>query len=102
MPRIGKQVAVAAIALLTVAGCASMQSQVTSFSGDYSIAMEQFQNREIITNILRARDRMPLHFAELSQINGSLQEQIQIGSTIPFGKYVGLAKKENDFSPQLQ
>jgi hypothetical protein len=102
MPRIGKQVAVAAIALLTVAGCASMQTQVTSFSGDYSIAMEQFQNREIITNILRARDRMPLHFAELSQINGSLQEQIQIGSTIPFGKYVGLAKKENDFSPQLQ
>jgi hypothetical protein len=67
---------IVAALLLSAAGCASMQGQVTSFSGDYSIAMEQFQNREIVTNILRARDRMPQHFAELSQINGSLQEQI--------------------------
>jgi hypothetical protein len=91
---------VVAVLLLTAVGCASMQGQVASFSRDYSIAMEQFQNREIVTNILRARDRMPLHFAELSQINGSLQEQIQLGASINWGP--GAAKNANTASPQIQ
>lgn len=85
--------------VVALAGCASMQSQVTDFSGDYSVAMEQFENREIITNVLRARDRMPLHFSELSQINGSLQEQIQLGASVNFGP--GATKNANQASPQL-
>ena len=99
MPTIPRLLSVASVALLSA--CSSLGGQVRGFSVDYGTAMAQFQNEQLVTNILRSRDRVPIHFAELGQINGSLQEQIQLGASIPFGKYVGAAKKEDDFSPQL-
>jgi uncharacterized membrane protein YgcG len=99
MPTIARLIAVASIASLSA--CSSLSGQVRGFSVDYGTAMAQFQNEQLVTNILRSRDRVPIHFAELGQVNGSLQEQIQLGASIPFGKYVGAAKKEDDFSPQL-
>jgi hypothetical protein len=99
MPTIPRLLSVASVALLSA--CSSLSGQVRGFSVDYGTAMAQFQNEQLVTNILRSRDRVPIHFAELGQINGSLQEQIQLGASIPFGKYVGAAKKEDDFSPQL-
>ena len=99
MPTLPRLLSVASVALLSA--CSSLSGQVRGFSVDYGTAMAQFQNEQLVTNVLRSRDRVPIHFAELGQINGSLQEQIQLGASIPFGKYVGAAKKENDFSPTL-
>jgi hypothetical protein len=82
-------------------GCSSLSGDVKSYSVDYGSAMSQFLNEQILTNILRASANTPLHFSELGQVNGSLQEQVQIGATIPFGKYTGASKSADQLSPQV-
>jgi hypothetical protein len=85
-----------------LSACSSLSGYVHSYSVDYGTAMAQFQNEQLITNILRARDFVPLHFSELGQVNGSLQEQIQLGATIPFGKYAASGKTSDQLTPQVQ
>jgi hypothetical protein len=90
---------IAACGALTA--CASMGSSVQSFSGDYSDAIANFSDEELLTNVLRASDFRPLHFAELGQVNGSMQEQAQLGLTLPFGRYASAGKSSDSAAPQL-
>jgi hypothetical protein len=85
-----------------VVGCSAMSDKVGQFSTDYGSAMEQFSNNQIVSNVLRAKDKKPLQFSELGQVNGALMEQFQFGATVPFGENFTLNKSVNQFQPQLQ
>jgi len=87
--------------LFLLAGCSSLSGRVKDYSIDYSVSMEQFSNEQILVNILRAKHQQPLHFAELGQINGSLQSAGQVNASIPFGKYVSEAKSANTVGSQI-
>lgn len=84
-----------------LSACQSLSGDVRSYSIDYGTAMAQFQDEQLITNILRSGNNDPIHFSELGQVNGSLQEQIQLGATIPLGKYVGASKSADPVNPQV-
>ncbi len=72
-------------AVLTCLGGCSLSGALTSSSVDYNQALEAVTNNMLVTNVLLARDRAPLHFTDLSQIRGSLQLQSQIQVAAPFG-----------------
>lgn len=85
-------------ALITLTGCAGaipVSENLNGYSNNYSGVMAEFANQDILQNTLRARDGRPLHFAELSQINGSLQTQVSLNVSVPFGPYVAVTKSTN-------
>ena len=63
--------ALALLAALLLAGC-SLGTTVASQAGDYNLAVEQAANTQLLRNVLRARDQLPLHFTTVPQIRGSL------------------------------
>ena len=87
--------------LPVLAGC-SMSPTVKSYSVDYADAMEAFSNEMIVRNILRAKEHAPLHFADLSQITGSIQFQASMGATFPFGLYAPIGKTSDQLTPGIQ
>ena len=87
--------------LPVLAGC-SMSPSVKSYSVDYADAMEAFSNEMIVRNILRAKEHAPLHFADLSQITGSIQLQASMGATFPFGLYASTGKVTDQLTPGIQ
>jgi hypothetical protein len=56
---------------------------------NYHQAVEDTANNILVTNILRARDRAPLHFSDLAIVRGSLQENASVQATFPFGPLHG-------------
>jgi hypothetical protein len=59
------------LALLALGGC-SLGPTVASQAADYNLAVEQAANTQLLRNVLRARDQLPLHFTTVPQIRGSL------------------------------
>jgi hypothetical protein len=45
---------------------------------DYSTVMEDFSDHGLIANVLRARDRSPLIFSDLTIIRGSIASQASL------------------------
>jgi hypothetical protein len=71
--------------LLLVCGC-SLGTTVASQAGDYNLAVEQAANTQLLRNVLRARDQLPLHFTTVPQIRGSLSIGLgQPGIGLPIG-----------------
>ena len=68
-----------------VSGC-SLSGVVQRNSVDYNRAVEDVTNQLIVTNILRARDHVPLHFTDLSLIHGSLQVLATGNAALPVGE----------------
>lgn len=62
---------VALAILAAVSGCAFRQP-ATKMAMDYNRFVEDTTNRQTVLNILRARDRDPLHFTSFSKIDGSI------------------------------
>jgi len=52
---------------------------------DYDQTYEDVANHLLVTNILRARDRAPLYFSNISLIHASIQGTASAGVTFPFG-----------------
>lgn len=63
--------ALALLALLLVGAC-SLGGTVANQAADYNLAVEQAANTQLLRNVLRARDQLPLHFTTVPQIRGSL------------------------------
>lgn len=64
---------IAALALaapLLAAGC-SLGSGIASHSVEYNSTVERAADSVLLLNVLRARDRVPLHFSALGAIHGS-------------------------------
>lgn len=52
---------------------------------DYFQVNDLATNRITLLNVLRAKDRAPLHFSELSQIRGQLSVSLTAAATMPIG-----------------
>ncbi len=52
---------------------------------DYYRVNDEAATQIILLNILRAKDGLPLHFSELSQIRGELSAGAAVSATVPFG-----------------
>jgi hypothetical protein len=80
-------------ALVALAGC-SLAPAVSNFTVSYNGSIEEVNNQLLLANILRARDRAPLYFSDLSQIRGALTLSASTAVTIPFGPQKVLTTKE--------
>lgn len=67
-----------------LAGC-SFSPLIEADAVDYDQTYEDVANHLLVTNILRARDRAPLHFSSISLIHASIQGTATAGLTFPFG-----------------
>ena len=68
-------------------GC-SFAPLISSDAVDYDQTYEDVANHLLVTNILRARDRAPLYFSNISLIHASIQGTVTGGVTFPFGPLV--------------
>ena len=55
----------------------------------YNTAISDINDRVLLTNIVRARDEVPLNITELSTVTGTLSEQASLGIAAPFGGNYG-------------
>lgn len=56
---------------------------------DYSEIMDDFTDRTLLANILRARDNAPLNFSDLSAITGAFSLTSSLTGSVPFGPLSG-------------
>jgi hypothetical protein len=73
---------------------AAVRSQVIS----YDDAIEDITNKLLVLNILRAKDKAPLHFDEIPSIHESIQASASINANYPFG---AKSTTSRSFSPGL-
>jgi hypothetical protein len=62
----------------SLAGC-SLGGGIARHSAAYNTTVEQATNTVLVTNILRARDRAPLHFSAIGAIHGALSLSAGLG-----------------------
>jgi hypothetical protein len=67
-----------------LAGC-SFAGVISRESTEYNGTVEGATNTLTVTNVLRARDRLPLYFASLSALRGSLSQPEGFSLPVPFG-----------------
>jgi hypothetical protein len=81
----------AAVGLL--GGCAHMIPTLAPGLHDnavaYNSAIGDINDRVLLTNIVRARDEVPLNITELSTVTGTLSELATLGVAAPFGGNYG-------------
>jgi hypothetical protein len=51
----------------------------------YDDIIEDTTNKLLLLNILRARDKAPLHFADIPLIHESIQQTASLQAVVPFG-----------------
>jgi hypothetical protein len=66
-------------------------SNLKASADDYGDVMDDFTDRALLRNVLRARDYAPLNFSDLSAISGAFSTSAQVAPTIPFGPLNGVA-----------
>lgn len=71
---------------VSLLACCSFADQITDHSLDYNTALEEHDNSQLVINILRAKDNVPISFSDLSQIRGSIQTTGSLLSVWPFGQ----------------
>jgi hypothetical protein len=82
-------------AFIHFTGCAftaptySLSPAVRESADQYSQTMDEFSDRVLLANVLRARDNAPLNFNDLTTLNGSFSVSGSLGFTVPFGHFVG-------------
>ena len=80
------RVAVAAcIAAIVLIGCSVPGTVIRDQSISYDDAIEDTTHQLLLLNILRAKDKAPLHFDTIPSIHESLQASAQLQTTIPYG-----------------
>jgi hypothetical protein len=72
------------LCLASLVGC-SLAPLVASESEDYNDTVEAVTNSLLVTNILRARDEVPLYFTDLSQIRGQIMLNYSAQAAFPIG-----------------
>jgi hypothetical protein len=76
--------AIVAVALGAVlAGCSANSSIIKSDATSFNEVIEDTTNRLLVLNVLRARDKAPLHFADIPVIRESIQQNATV-STVQF------------------
>jgi hypothetical protein len=74
---------------LSLCGC-SGGSVIGLYAADYRDTTANAGDAQLLLNILRARDNLPIHFYDLSNIHGSIQWTAGVGDSAPFGLHNAL------------
>ncbi len=76
----------AALLCAVLAAC-SFDGRIADHAVKYNKTVEEANNSLLLLNILRARDRRPMHFTAISQLRGSLSQSStgSLGLQIPLG-----------------
>ena len=83
-----RKVAVLALALL-VSGCGFTSAIIRTDSLAFNDVIEDTTNKLLVLNVLRARDKAPLHFADIPVIRESMQQSATVGVTDLLGGILG-------------
>jgi hypothetical protein len=70
---------------MSLCGCWVPTATVRSQAVSYDDAIEDTTNKFLVLNILRAKDKAPLHFDEIPSIHESIQATGSLGFSIPYG-----------------
>src|ERR1700733_1498744 len=90
-----RRVALIACSIVQLTGCSllspgySLSPLVRESADQYSQVMDEFSDRVLLANVLRARDNAPLNFNDLTTLNGSFSASASMGLTVPFGPFTG-------------
>src|SRR5947209_6683845 len=63
-----------------LAGCAVNSSIIRNDATSFNGVIEDTTNRLLVLNVLRARDKAPLHFADIPVIRESIQQNASFSS----------------------
>jgi len=77
-----------------LAGCA-FSSSINSDALSYNDVIEDTNDTLLVTNILRARDKAPLYFADIPLIHESLQATATLSANVPFGPLLKSTSRES-------
>jgi hypothetical protein len=81
-PGVGVGCLVCALFLAGCTGWPIVQADVS----DYRTVFGTTSDEQLLVGILRAKDRAPLHFAELQSVGASIQLSSNVQATAPFGE----------------
>ena len=70
-----------AVLLAILQGCISYGPTFARHAVEYNKTLEAAGNGEILLNVLRARDRLPMYFTAISQVQGRLSTQLSAGAS---------------------
>jgi hypothetical protein len=70
---------------ICLCGCGLSSSLIKSDAVSYDDVIEDTTNKLLLLNILRARDKAPLHFADIPLIHESIQATASLQAAVPFG-----------------
>jgi hypothetical protein len=73
------------LAALVLDGCWVPTAAVRSQAVSYDDAIEDTTNKLLVLNILRAKDKAPLHFDEIPSIHETIQATASVSAVYPFG-----------------
>jgi len=83
-------------------GCGVSSAIVSSETVSYDDAIEDITDKLLLLNILRAKDKAPLHFDEVPSIHESIQANASLLAAFPFGgQPPAKSMVRNSFSPGL-
>jgi hypothetical protein len=88
------------IATVILCACSASTAVVRSQVVSYDDAIEDTTNKLLVLNILRAKDKAPLHFDEIPSIHETIQATASLTGTYPFGPRPQ-AWTRNSFSPGM-
>ncbi len=100
MRRIGVALT-ACVAGISLLGCSVPARVIRSQSISYDDAIEDTTNQLLLLNILRAKDKAPLHFDTIPSIHESLQANAQLQAAIPFGPLRSVNKSAATATPAV-
>ncbi len=88
------------LALSLALGACSFSQTIAEHAIDYNKSVAQSRDSQLLLNILRARDRQPMHFTALSSFTGNLTlaSSAGLGVEIPIG---GDAARNYIFNPEF-
>lgn len=69
----------------SLSGCWVPTAAVRSQAVSYDDAIEDTTNKLLVLNILRAKDKAPLHFDEIPSIHETIQATATVSAVYPFG-----------------
>jgi len=79
-----------------LSGCIT-SGEIKSDTMSFDDVIEDTTNKLLLLNVLRARDKAPLHFADIPVIRESMQESLTLGGTRVYGPVPGTTLRNSTF-----
>jgi len=82
-------------------GCSIQSAMIRHGALSYDDIIEDTTDKFLLLNILRAKDKAPLHFDDIPLIHESIQATASVQATWPFGPRTPTANARNTVTPGL-